>query len=316
MKNDQTKSFHHYVPKFLLEYFAENNLFWVYDRKNNEYRQQTPKSTTGEKGFYTFNTKEGEKLDDLEKMFAKIEGKASLVVKTLVEGKTKVSFEEKVDMAIFIASLYLRIPDSIKSSQKSIGLMTKKIMSFANSNKQYFDKMVTEIESKEGKGFMGDKEKVRKMLIDEDYDLEVPKEWALKTMAESLNDLFRYMVQMKWMILIAPPKKSFLISDKPAYTFKTKQSNNFYGQGIGLLAQDCETCVVLTPKLAIFLSQDHSPHTVDIFQPPPDVVDTINSRTTVCCHQYLVSQSYELLHKWVEKTHLKDRGQYHQVRVD
>lgn len=316
MPNDQTNSFHHYVPKFLLEYFAVNNKFWVYDRDKKEYRQQTPKSTAGEKGFYTFNTKDGEKLDNLEKMFTQIEGKASSVIKKLVEGQSKISFYEKTDLAVFVAALYLRIPDNIESTQKSFSLMTKKIMSFTNSNRQYFDKMVTDIEAKEGKGFLGDKEKLQKMLVEEDYDLHFPKEYALRAMAESLTTLIRYFVQMSWYILIAPPKKAYLISDKPAFTFKTALPTNFYDQGIGVLAPSCETQVVLTPKISIYLSQEHSPKFVEIIESSADMVDELNKRIAICCHRYLISHSYDLLYKWVEKTKLKDRGQYHQVRVD
>jgi len=316
MVNDQTKSFHHYVPKFILEYFADNNKFWVYDRDKNEYRQQTPKSTAGEKGFYTFNSKDGDKLDNLEKMFTKIEGKASVVLKKLVGGQSTISFYEKTDLAVFVAALYLRIPDNIESTQKSFSLLMKKMMSYTHSNRQYFDKMVADIETKEGEGFLGDKDELQKMLVEEDYDLQFPKEYALRAMAESLDPLIRYFVQMSWYVLIAPPKKAFMISDKPAFTYKTASGMNFLDQGIGILASNCETQVVLTPYISIYLSQEHSPKFAEIITASADMVDEINRRTAICSHRYLISHSYDLVHKWVDKIKLQGRGQYHQVRVD
>lgn len=314
---DQTKSFHHYVPQFILRYFSENDMVWVYDRKTNEYRFQSVRSTAGAKGFYTFNFKSGKKTDEIEKLLTKIESNAVDVIKSITLEKKSLNKKEKSDLAMFIAGMYLRNPDSIKNTQKGIEMMTKEIMSRIHRNKDYYDHVWDELVKKGDipKGSKG-KENTRQTFIKKNYDIIVPKEHALVIMIKALLDLFKYIVQMEWKILIAPPKKGYIISDKPAYTVNINPTPDFFGHSLGLFALNCETFCVLTPKISIHLSQKHNPDISNIYEAKEGFIDFLNQATTITSYRFLVSNSHPLLKKWVDKTNLKERGNYHQVKVD
>ena len=58
----------HYIPKFYLNGFCHKNRLWVYDRSENEFRQQTPINTTLLKHYYSFETEEGEIDTTVEKI--------------------------------------------------------------------------------------------------------------------------------------------------------------------------------------------------------------------------------------------------------
>lgn len=313
---DQTKSFHHYVPQFVLRYFSDNGMVWVYDRKTNEYRFQSVRSTTGAKGFYTFNFKSGNKTDEIEKLFTQIEGNAVEIIKSMTLEKKILDLKEKSDLAMFIAGMYLRSPESIENTKKGIEMMTKELMSRIHQNKEYHDHVWDELVKKgdipkESKG----KEKTRQTFIKKNYDIIVPKEHALAIMVKMLLDLYKYMVQMDWKILIAPPKKAYIISDKPAYTINANPTPDFFGHSLGLFAPNCETFCILTPKVAIYLSQKHNPDGSDIYEAKEEFVDFLNRATAITCHRFLVSHNNPLLKKWVDKVKLKQRGIYHQVSV-
>ncbi|MCX6726230.1 MAG: DUF4238 domain-containing protein [Candidatus Shapirobacteria bacterium] len=317
MPNDQIKSFHHYVPKFLLEYFSENGKLWVYDRKNNEYRLQPIISTTGDKAFYTFMDKDGNKSDEIEKLFTQIEGNAATVIRSINTDKKTLTPKEKSDLALFVTATYLRTPEFIENNKKSYELLAKEVMSMIHTNKEYHDHVWDELIRtgkipKDSKG----KEKTRQVFIKKDYDLIVPKEHSLSMMVKLIFDSYRYIVQMEWKILIAPPKKAFITSDKPAYTANINPTDDFYGNSIGLFAPGCETFCVLTPQVAVYLSQTHNPNVADIYEAKEEFVDFLNKTTAITCYRFLLSHSQLLLKKWVEKTKLKTRGVYHKVIVD
>ena len=150
------------------------------------------------------------------------------------------------------------------------------------------------------------KEKVRQDFIKKNYDIVVPKEYSLQIMVKSLLDLYKYIVQMEWKVLIAPKRKAYLTSDKPAYTINANPTPDFYGSNLGLFALNCETFCILTPQIAIYLSQKHGPEVAEIYEAKEEFIDFLNQATTITCYRFLVSHAQPLIKKWVDKTQLKN----------
>ncbi len=315
MANQQLKSFQHYVPRFLLEYFTDGSLLFVYDRKVNKYRPQSAKTTAGENSYYTFAKKGGELSSALEEMFSQIEGVASGLIKDLSDGKNNLDLQGKADLATFIAALYLRVPNSMNRSEEMSVKMTKEFMSRAARFDGHFKKGMEHVEKKLGTTISEEeRESIRKTFIDKNYDLRFPKEHMLKSMMQMFQEFYFIFAQMEWTVLRAPSNKAFITSDNPALTFNIKPEG-FWGSGIGILAPNCETTAVLTPKLCIFLSQKHNPDAIEYVTANPELVDNINYRTAVCSSRFVVSHSEALLRKWVDRTHLDKRGPYVAVSV-
>lgn len=315
MNKGQTKSFQHYVPRFLLEYFTENGLLWVYDRQKKEFRPQPPKATAGEKAYYVFTDKKSEKNAELEKMFSVIEGAGSSIIRDLVAGNGKLDLQEKADLAMFIAALYLRVPESLKRSEDMGKQMAKETMSRTVMFEEYFNKTMDEIEKKEGKKITPEQRKdIQKTFRDKKYDLVFPKGYVLATVLSNLTEIYKVMVQMEWVIIKAPKNKAFISSDHPAFTFNPKPEG-FWGSGIGLLALNCETIAILTPKIAIYLSQKHNPEGIRFINGTAELVDNFNFRATIVSSRFVISHSEELLRRWIERTKLSERGPYSAVKV-
>lgn len=315
MTNQQLKSFQHYVPRFLLDYFTSEGLLWVYDRELKSYRTQSAKSTAGENAYYVFAKKDGELSTALEEMFSQIEGVASSLIKDLASGKNNLDLQGKADLATFLSALYLRVPNSLKRTEEMSVKMTKEFMSRATRFDPHFEKGMGVIEKKLGKKLSKkQREEIRRTFIEKDYDLRFPKEHMLKSMMQMFQEFYLIFAQMEWTILRAPKNKAFITSDNPALTFNIKPEG-FWGSGIGILALNCETTAVLTPELAIFLSQKHNPDGIEYLTASPQLIDNINFRTAICSSRFVVSHSEPLLKKWVERTHLDKREPYISVDV-
>jgi hypothetical protein len=152
------------------------------------------------------------------------------------------------------------------------------------------------------------------MIVDKAYDVKIPKGYLLKHMVLLMQDFYKYMFQMEWSVFKAPKNKAFISSDNPIFTYNPKPEG-FWGSGIGLLALNCETTAVLTPKIAIYLSQKHNPSIVEFFNASNDLVDTINGRVSICSSRFVFSHSISLLKRWIEKIKLWERPIYSQIKV-
>jgi|SRR3990170_9077557 len=312
MKN---KSFQHYVPKFLLEYFSIEGHLYVYDRENKAIRKQTPRSTAGEKNYYIVTTKSGGKSDAVEKMFSEIEKHAAKIIKKINSGDHKLSAQEKADFAMFLAALYLRVPHSIDKSHDTSKQMTQEIMKRAAMFEPHFEKGMEVIQKKHGYRLTKkQKDEIRETFIEKRYKVEFPKEHMIKTMLMLMQEFYYIIAQMEWTILTSPRGKKFITSDNPVYTMNIKPEG-FWGSGIGLLAPNCETVAVLTPSVAIFLSQNHNPDAVYSEIAKKRFVENINKRTAICSTRFVVSKNRKLLSKVVKDVQLEKRGQYGQVKV-
>lgn len=106
----------------------------------------------------------------------------------------------------------------------------------------------------------------------------------------------------------------FISSDHPVFTYNPK-SEGIWGKAIGLMALNCETIAVLTPKIAIYLSQNLNSTSIKFFEVSSDIVDTVNLRTAVCSSRFVFSHALPLLRQIVEITRLGERPPYSQVNV-
>lgn len=308
-------SFHHYVPQFLLEYFSIEGHFYVYDRKDKEIRRQFPRSTAGEKNYYLITTKKGVVSDAVEKMFSEIEKHAAKIVTKISKGEYRIDAQEKADLGMFLAALYLRTPYSIEKSHEMSKQMTQEYMKRAAMFEPHFEKGMKVIQKKQGyKLTEKQKNDIKDTFVRKRYRVEFPKEYLIKHMLLLMEEFYYVIAQMEWTILVAPKGKKFITSDNPIYTMNIKPEG-FYGSGIGLLAPNCETVALLTPSIAIFLSQTHNPDAVYSQVAKKKFVENINARTAICSKRFVIAKNRKLLSKVVNSVQLEKRKLYGQVKV-
>ena len=85
---------HHYLPQFYLRGFCRNNTLWIYDRKKNEFRKQTPINTAVQSNYYSFEGEDGKTNTDIEMMFSQLEDSSKIMIDKIMARKP-LSIEDK-----------------------------------------------------------------------------------------------------------------------------------------------------------------------------------------------------------------------------
>src|SRR3972149_6577246 len=96
---------HHYLPQFYLEGFCRDDLLWVYDRDEKEYRQQTPQNTAVQKYYYSFENDNGERDAEVEGLLSLVETYTKPIIDK-INNRESIDGNEKETLSIFIGFLY------------------------------------------------------------------------------------------------------------------------------------------------------------------------------------------------------------------
>jgi len=292
---------HTVTKNILLRFCNENGLFWVFDRKNNEYREQNPDDTTVVKNFYTFKTVIGEKSYELESIFCKvIEERLPLIISKL-EMSEPINDEEKEILATFAALQKQKTTASrsdyiemMKDANLSIAKMIFENKKFAKNSIEKFNALRKASETKITISPEELKEFVDALGRD---NIEIPKENHIKMMLEMVPFISMVFLQLDWVFLKAPYNSSFVISDNP-FSLVGKSHNGF--GGIGLITPGAEKTLPLSPKICLMMLDKGNNvwgHEID-----RKTVRSINCRTALNCDRYLISKDKEWLERLVNIT--------------
>lgn len=290
---------HHYVPRFNLEFFSDSGFVWVYDSHNNTYNKLPIERVAVINNFYTFTTDKGKKLYEIEEYLSKVEGVSKPLIQKLDSGND-LTDEEKAGLSEYLYLQMYRTPKNIRRTLEGVEKMTKKMMSITASNKQYFERTIEEIESKHEDMKKIDSEAVRRDLVNQDYNLHVPKEWALKFMFDSLPELVGLIFASEWQILHSPKNTMFITSDDPYTQVQTKKLPGFYRNMMGLGVKGTEITVALTPNTCLLLLPKDGNITHRKLN--KDGVKNVNFRTATNCDRFIFSKNEDLLKRMVKRT--------------
>ena len=292
---------HHFLPKFYLKNFCENEFFWVYDRKKNEYRKQTPNNTAIQKKYYSFIGCDGKENNEIEnKVLSDIETEASPIIDK-INNKKIISLYERIILTIFITFLHLRGPSFEKEMndifEKFIKIYaklsfpteenTKKIIKrFASNNKQ------KDISSKELMDFVNKG----------NYKVKVHREYSLKKMYELAQELPVYFIQMDWQFCYSPKTSLFITSDNPFVLIPP----NDYKKGelgrLGMLSCGTKKIVPLTQKVCLVISDKGEK--VEKISISSKKVREFNFHIAKNCDNLLISKDKSLLEELVKITNI------------
>lgn len=110
---------HHYIPQFLASNFTDvDGVLFVYNKDEDRIvsKKQSPKAMFFEKDRNTveFN---GQKLDDLEKLYSVLDDKISRHLRSVLTSKT-ISPEQVVSIALLASQLKWRVPNADEAFNK------------------------------------------------------------------------------------------------------------------------------------------------------------------------------------------------------
>ena len=225
----------HVIPRFYLDSFCRDGILSVYDRKNSEYRNQTPHNTAAIGHYYTFTDAEGRRRYDLEHLMSEYEGKAAEIIRKL-SAKQRLTYEERSDMAIFVAIMGFRTPDQIDSMKAANGEMIKRVSQLVFGSEKMAKAAVRQYP--ENKGMTDEEIAVQaKQLHDfvkrDQFTVETDHQWAMGMSMSMFTAVADILVQRDWVVMHRDSeKRSFITSDAPlVLTTLQPRQNTFYGVG-------------------------------------------------------------------------------------
>jgi hypothetical protein len=293
---------HHYLPQFYLNEFTQNDVLAVYDRKTNEYRNQTPINTAVEKDFYSIIDDAGKKDTSIESMLSEVETNASLVIEKLNNHKD-VTFQERIDLSQFIALLIGRTPEfdaTFKSLQDNLTRriskmmfhsveQTKDILEKHNSS----DTEISEASAKELYDF----------VQSDQYDIEFSRINTLDVMLHLGESLAKYFCKMNWVVFHTPRDASFITTDSPLVIVPSPNfpERPFY-RGVGIATPGAQKFISLTNSCTLVMldSGKYTLHQVVSRK----YVREINLILISRCYRFVIGRDKGLLKYLIEKSGL------------
>lgn len=242
MSNNGIAKNQHYVPRFLLENFAnakklkrkgkkkEELYVHVFDKQDDREYGANIKGIAVENGFYDFQGEDGEEYT-WEVGLSKLEGKASEIVRKIISEKTlaNLSEEQKYKLAFFFAVQFVRTKHS----------------------REYFKDMVIKF-SKAINSRFGD---AHELFEEEDIEDTLSEESMKRYTAQSIHEASEYVQYFFgriWALNEAPERTNFLIGDNPVALYNNLPGR-FGMQNTGLAAKGVEVHIPISRKMEIVM---------------------------------------------------------------
>lgn len=304
---------HHYLPQFYLKKFCRDGLLWVYDREQNEYRQQAPKVTAVRKHYYTTLKPDGAKSTEIEKFFSVIESRTKPIINK-IDRRQKITQEEKETIAIFISFLHTRIPDFEKMvnelTTKSMDAVNKKIFSSEKSAAAIMRK----VESKTGEKFEISPQDMVNFVRSGEYTLEQSNRgYTLDMMLDMGKNTINFLLNMDWAFAQTSGDNSFITSDNPFTLIPPKDYDPKGFYGYGLTTPGAKKIIPLS-KMSCLSIGDYG-HSVMGGIIPKEVVRKINISLAIGCDRFIIARDKEILERIVKLTRINQWKKTSRVKV-
>jgi len=244
----------HFVPRFYLEYFADQNgKVWTYDASTNRVWATSPENTARQSNIYSPKDEHGGYLDDIEDWLNSIETKAAALYPRVLNGES-LTGQDRADFSSFIASLFARSPSNLRSAAEMQGYMMQMPLRMYYSDRSRFDDMMDEIDARHERNTSKEE---RDELFEAGQD---PKKFVLNiaqragllglVMSDSIAPI---LFDMTWHVFEIS-KQHLITCDSPvAQLTDPKEYHPLYGDG-GFMAKSSVVTLPLSPDRILQLT--------------------------------------------------------------
>jgi hypothetical protein len=298
---------HHYLPQFYLQNFTgQDGLLCLFDRETKTFRKQQPVNTALEKDFYTVTDSQGLKSDRIEQMLSGLESVARGVIARLDAQRTGWENEqERVSFAIFAAFFYCRTP-AFDKEQTALVERLYRVWMKANhpteaATAQRFAEFAKESGEEVDKGTV---KEFFKTVQEDRYDVEVPRQYVIKLMADAALRFAEVLLTLNWTFVVAPPDLAFITSDAP-FTIAPPRGLENDSRAYGVLTPGAASTIPLSPRTCLVVEgeggKDHYGHI------RKDAARHINENVAKNSDRFIIARDQPYLERLVKRTRL---GQY------
>lgn len=280
---------HHYVPKFYLKYFSaiqvgdRKPLLWVYDKEGGEPRKQSPAMTAAINDLYKTSAP-GISANALEIAFSKQEGIAAPILLRWGQQGAIPTIDEILEVASFIAFLYLRNPKTAKWYEAMAKLMAAEKSKMLACDATQFDKFWNWYVAKEKIPSPLTKEQVREKILafDEHFIVKFDPQYVTFSPLQYADDIFKELKKMYWCLCSAPSGSAFITSDSPVVVRFRKNAGLAFGGGFG--HPTAQVTFPISPKVCLYLSRTFNCKATLV---KSTVVKKLNRRTAINAERYV-----------------------------
>lgn len=290
----------HTIPKFYLKRFSDSNLcVWAYDRVSKELRKQPSKDTTIERDFYTFNIKKGKKSYAIETdiLAQNIEKRADIVMAKLEQGQLPTTIDDRRDLCEFVTMQYLRTTAFRRDANYLYEQFSKIMLRMSFGDMEKAKRTIAGYEKHTGEKLGLTPEEGIKFVKDDNYSIDVPKEYALRLMLDSFKEFYGIFFRMNWVFVKSPNNKLFITSDNP-FTVLRFDAKPFVPYHIS----HAELTLPLTPHTCLYMNEYGG---ATYWQEGRDKeIDNFNCRTAISSDRYVISRKRKQLIQLVKISNL------------
>ena len=255
----------HYLPQFYLKAFLAQNdpkLFWVYDKKQNAFRPQTPINTGIERHLYNLENPDGTFDDSLEtQVFTPIETASKPVIDRILGPNTRLVPDDIETLAWFLAFMATRVPRSIRATQeigaaltvhRALDLAKKpdRIEEIFNALKQQ-GKIDSDITVAEAQKFLE--------TIEQNFKISINEKFAMAMSLLMTHEVCLQLLEMNWCLCRAPSGSYFICSDTPLVSFVLDDDGRAaFGGGLSL--PSVQVTFPISSAKCLCLDRKHTQH--------------------------------------------------------
>lgn len=260
-RNKQRTKKQHYVPRFYLRYFVDqDDNLWVYDKVTGDVRISSPEKAGFEKNFYSLKDDQDQHIDLIDEWLTGVERTAAPLYGKVLGGEV-LKGQEKMDFAVFLSSLYTRSPAYIRAAAELYGKLLQNFTAKQFKNRDDLERIMDEVDEKNGTTTSEElRDKVFELYQSEDkssYELEVDKKKGLRAM-KATDHITEVFYRMSWAIFEIS-SQHLVTSDNPVVRLSPKKGwPPVYGDG-GFLNPDVWVTVPLSPRRVLELSWREQP---------------------------------------------------------
>lgn len=237
-----SKKHHHYIPQFYVDGFTnDKGEVFVLEHSTGNINKQSKYGTFHKYKFYTIDFSKHEKRDPesakmmkralgienidtshvkeypdmIEDLLSDSETISAPIIKKLIEGE-QISSTEKIELSTFIALMYTRTPSfrnfASEVEKQMMNQSIKKLFSEKEKVKDLYNKMLAE-------GYKNkiDVQELFKLVEEDRYKIEVPKELTIQAMLIGTSVIDKILYNKTWLIMEAPSMSSFITNDQPVF---------------------------------------------------------------------------------------------------
>ncbi|WP_294767731.1 DUF4238 domain-containing protein [uncultured Rhodoferax sp.] len=279
----------HYVPRFYLAGFAENNSLSCLDRRSGKLASRTPEHTARIPNLYTFQDNQDRRRYDIEAMFGHYENIAGHIILKLA-ARQSIDLNEREQMTAFIAFAALRTPAAIEEAKVVHAGFTRARAQTELSDEERALSWLRKMHGPDADetSLREEAASVSEMVRDGSYTLEVDNEFAVGKSLRNFEAVATSIFARDWMVLYAPEaSEGFLTTDHPVVL--TTRSSALRREPLGYGSPHAQVLFPLAHNCALVISGDLGRFgRTDI---KLEDLSRFNRTMATYCHRYLFGRS-------------------------